>query len=380
MEGCRRFRSGGTYCFLRLQVRRRGLWKGGRGNSLGRRQAARHASHRADGSVYMAVGRRTFDRTRYPDRGRCQLRGPQCVHRQDQDDNVHVSQRRVGSDDDEAGRSQAPRRRETSNRRYDRVAPDTSPLEQLRTAIRRYFAPHRHSALLGALIAAFAVRPLIGDTGAGSAIFGVALVALLVVALYNINVDELVGERGRLLSQARRRRILGWTLATAAAGERIAAMFVHSPRLNLAGSICWLLFVLFVTLSELRSVLKQKEVTGETICMAISVYLLLGFTWAFLYGVIFELHPDSFGGLVAANPGHPASIQSIFPVLGYFSLTTLSTIGFGDITPLTLQARYAAVAEGITGQFYLAILVARLVGMQMSQPTSRQAEPQPSRK
>jgi ion channel len=54
-----------------------------------------------------------------------------------------------------------------------------------------------------------------------------------------------------------------------------------------------------------------------------------------------------------------------FPIFIYFSLTTLSTIGFGDITPLTLQARYAAVAEGITGQFYLAILVARLVGMQM---------------
>jgi voltage-gated potassium channel len=44
----------------------------------------------------------------------------------------------------------------------------------------------------------------------------------------------------------------------------------------------------------------------------------------------------------------------------------LSTIGFGDITPVTLKARYSAVAEGISGQFYLAILVARLVGMQMS--------------
>ena len=46
-------------------------------------------------------------------------------------------------------------------------------------------------------------------------------------------------------------------------------------------------------------------------------------------------------------------------MIRYFSLTTLSTVGFGDITPVTLQARYAAVAEGITGQFYLAILVAR---------------------
>jgi voltage-gated potassium channel len=155
--------------------------------------------------------------------------------------------------------------------------------------------------------------------------------------------------------------VVGWALATAAALERIAIIFVRSRLLNLVGSIVWFLFILFVTLSELRSMLNQREVTGETICMAVSVYLLMGFTFAFLYGIMFQLHPESFGGLAFAN-----SIQSIFPVLGYFSLTTLSTIGFGDITPLTLQARYAAVAEGITGQFYMAILVARLVGMQMS--------------
>jgi voltage-gated potassium channel len=247
-------------------------------------------------------------------------------------------------------------------------------LGQLRKNIHRHFAPHRHSALLVAIVAAFAVRPLIGDTGTSTAVFGLALVLLLLVALYNINVDELVGERGRLLAQSRRRRILGWALATAAAGERVALMFMHSRTLELVGSICWLLFILFVTLSEFRSVLKQREVTGETICMAVSVYLLLGFTWAFLYAVMFQLHPESFGGLEAAKSGHPTPLLHIFPILGYFSLTTLSTIGFGDITPLTLQARYAAVAEGITGQFYMAILVARLVGMQMSQSTGQPTE------
>ncbi len=253
---------------------------------------------------------------------------------------------------------------------------DDSELEQLRKTIRVHLAPHRHSVLLVAIIAAFAVRPLIGDTGSGSLVFGVVMVLLLLVALYNINVDELVGERGRLLAQSRRRRILGWALAIAAGVERVSIIFVHSPMLDLAGSICWLLFISFVTLSELRSVLKQREVTGETICMAISVYLLLGFSWGFLYAVMFQLHPESFGGLVAAKPGHPTELLHIFPLLGYFSLTTLSTIGFGDITPLTLQARYAAVAEGITGQFYLAILVARLVGMQMSRSVSQYAENQ----
>ena len=250
-------------------------------------------------------------------------------------------------------------------------------LQEFREALRRHLATRRHSALLAAIVTAFAVRPLIGDTGAGSAVFGVALVLLLLVALYNFNVDELVGERGRLLAQSRRRRILGWALATAAGVERVSVIFVQSTMLNLVGSICWLLFVLFVTLSELRSVLKQREITGETISMAISVYLLLGFTWALLYSVMFQLHPESFGGLATAKPGHPSELLHIFPVLGYFSLTTLSTIGFGDITPLTLQARYAAVAEGITGQFYLAILVARLVGMQMSEAAGRHGEPQP---
>jgi hypothetical protein len=77
--------------------------------------------------------------------------------------------------------------------------------------------------------------------------------------------------------------------------------------------------------------------------------------------------------LVSPTSGPPAE-QQVFPVLIYFSLTTLSTIGYGDILPLTLQARYSAVAEGISGQFYLAILVARLVGIYMSQSASRDAE------
>lgn len=249
-----------------------------------------------------------------------------------------------------------------------------SLLERARADFHGRVAPHRHSALLAAIVIAFAVRPLIGDTGASLALFSIAELLLLLVALYNINLDELVGERGRLLSQSRRRLRLGWGLAAAAALERVFSILVHSSMLDLVDSISWLLFLLFVTSSQIRSVLKQREVTGETISMAVSIYLLLGFTWALLYGVIFQLHPDSFGGLAAAHTGHPLAIQHLFPVLAYFSLTTLSTIGFGDITPLTLQARYAAVAEGITGQFYLAILVARLVGLQMSHTVSQHTE------
>ena len=247
-------------------------------------------------------------------------------------------------------------------------------LGQLREVVHTRFGPHRHSALLLALIAAFVVRAVIGDTGAGFILFSVALVFLLLVALYNINIDELVGERGVLLTQARHRRLLGWVLAAAAGAERIAIIVAPGPTLDLIGTFCWLLFVVFITASQLRSVLRQREVTGETICMAVSVYLLMGFSWALLYAIIFQRHPESFSGVVAAGSIQSTHFQHIFPVFGYFSLTTLSTIGFGDITPITLQARYAAVAEGITGQFYLAILVARLVGMQMTQSPIQHTE------
>jgi voltage-gated potassium channel len=244
-----------------------------------------------------------------------------------------------------------------------------SVFDRVRREFRRHVAPHRHSGLLAALIVTFAVRPLIGDSRTASTIFAVALVLLLLVALYSIDVDELVDERRHLLTRSTGRRRLGWVLALAAALERVLFIFGQSTVLNVIGSIAWLLFILFVTLSQLRSVLRQRVVTGETICMAVSIYLLLGFSWTVLCAIMYQLHPGSFAGLAIAKPGQVAELTHIFPILGYFSLTTLSTIGFGDITPVTLQARYVAVAEGITGQFYLAILVARLVGLQMNEST-----------
>lgn len=244
---------------------------------------------------------------------------------------------------------------------------DRRVLAQSRRTLGRHFFPRRHTILLVALITSFAVRPLIGDAGAGPIVFSIAFLALMLVALYTIQVDELVGERAVLLAQRKRRSIIGWVLAAVGVAERLETIVSPTHRLYLIGAISWFLFFAFVTVSEVRGVLKQKEVTSETISMSISVYLLLGLTWGILYVVIFAFQPQAFSFGASPAPVLAAGQQNVFPLFVYFSLTTLSTIGFGDITPLTLQARYAAVAEGITGQFYLAILVARLVGMQMSQ-------------
>jgi len=247
-------------------------------------------------------------------------------------------------------------------------------LEELREALHRNLAPRRHTALLVAIVALFMVRPLIGDGGIATGAFSSVLLLVLLFALYAIQVDELVGERDTLLAQRRRRALVGWALAVPAIVARLAAILVPSPAIYLSEAILWLLLFAFITWHLLRGVLRQREITSETISMSISVYLLLGFTFGLFYILLHHLQPLAFS--LGSTPTPISNEQQAFPILIYFSLTTLSTIGFGDITPVTLQARYAAVAEGITGQFYLAILVARLVGMQMSQAVSPAGKPQ----
>jgi voltage-gated potassium channel len=240
-------------------------------------------------------------------------------------------------------------------------------------ALRDGFLRRRHTALLVAIAIAFAARPLIGEGRLAPLAFSFAFLGLMFVALYTVQVDELIGEREHLLAQRKRQSAVGFVLAAAAIIERVSALFSPSPRILVAGSIGWMAFFAFVTWSELRSVLRQKAVTSETISMSISVYLLLGLTWSFLYFVIFQMHPDAFH-LGAEAPSSDTSLLlggHLFPTFVYFSLITLSTLGYGDVTPLSLPARYAAAAESITGQFYLAILVARLVAMQVSRSGHR---------
>ncbi len=240
--------------------------------------------------------------------------------------------------------------------------------------MRGRLAPRRHTALLVAIVAAFAVRPLIGDIGVAPVVFSIAMLVLVFIALYNIQIDEMIGDRERLLHERRRWLAVGWALGVLAIAERLIVFIAPTSTIIIAGSFCWLLLLSFITWQEFRAVMRQKRVTSQTISMAISLYLLLGITWSLLYILLYQLQPGafSFGG-APTLPGAASNQQAVFPVLIYFSLTTLSTVGYGDIAPVSLQARYLSVAEGITGQFYLAILVARLVAMQMSQSAAPQA-------
>jgi Ion channel len=125
------------------------------------------------------------------------------------------------------------------------------------------------------------------------------------------------------------------------------------------------LFLLYTTVTVLLRVFAEERVTMDTLSGALCVYLLMGYLWGSLYGLIYLLVPGSFHLPRWWTPGKEQGIATDVPLnlMTYFSFTTLTTLGYGDVLPITGVARAAVILEAVLGQFYLAVLVARLIGL-----------------
>lgn len=132
-------------------------------------------------------------------------------------------------------------------------------------------------------------------------------------------------------------------------------------------------FFIFIIVSILLEIFQKHAVTLDMIYGSICVYLLIGVAWAYVYSSLETIYPGSFGfsSIVAqANPSlNESSIDLSY--LFYYSFVTLTTLGYGDIIPVTHPAQSLATLEAITGQFYIAILVARLVATYVTSNTQR---------
>jgi hypothetical protein len=130
-----------------------------------------------------------------------------------------------------------------------------------------------------------------------------------------------------------------------------------------------ILFVAFVVVDLFHFLHTTRRVTVEVLCIAASNYLLIGLLWMFAYLLVATLLPDSFifpVGLASQR------LMGGFNAL-YFSFVTLSTLGFGDIIPVSRVARMLSIVEATTGMFYVTFLVSRLVALHSSE-TARNAQ------
>ena len=122
-------------------------------------------------------------------------------------------------------------------------------------------------------------------------------------------------------------------------------------------------FIIYVILLIFSKILRTKNVTADTIYGAISIYLLIGFSFALYYVLLEILYAGSF----YIDDVHNLNNQiDLFDII-YFSFTSLTTLEYGDITPVTSLARISSIIEAMLGVLYLAILIARFVGIFIAQ-------------
>lgn len=208
----------------------------------------------------------------------------------------------------------------------------------------------RHSILLISLIGLMVALPLLRLAPGGGLRFSILLCLVLTAAVY-------VNSRHR------------WTFVVALliGGAAIAAVALNattgSHAARVASASLGLGLLGLTTLMMLNTLMRSDEVLLDTIVGGICVYLLIGLSFALAYSLAIALEPGSLiqAGLPLEDVGGDLSSRSAKTL--YFSFVTLTTLGFGDITPTTETTQMMVAAEAIIGQLYIAIFIARLMAL-----------------
>jgi len=135
--------------------------------------------------------------------------------------------------------------------------------------------------------------------------------------------------------------------------------FVEIRTVSLLSRIFGVLFFAYAVVGILRIIAKSEKVTSDTIFAAVVAYLLIALMWAFLYTILERVSPGSFSFPERGFWGQTMRFE-------YLSFVIITTLGLGDITPVTDKASALVMIEAVVGQIYLVVLVAWLVGMHVS--------------
>jgi len=214
----------------------------------------------------------------------------------------------------------------------------------------------RYSAvkLLGALALLFLMTPLIEDLPRGDLIEAVLLTLVMISSVLAVG--------------GRRRTLL---IALALLAPAIVAKWGNSLWPNLVPPLFFLvpstLFFGFVFAHLLRFIVGSPHVDVNVLCGGVAGFLMLGILWIPAYVIVARANPAAFK---IANGGTLDGFNAF-----YFSFITLCTVGYGDVTPISKAARMLAVGQAISGLFYMAVLISRLVSLYSSAKSEPRAGP-----
>jgi len=209
----------------------------------------------------------------------------------------------------------------------------------------------RCAYLLAALLALLASYPYLQEVVAGRVALGVVNVAIMIAAIAATSRSRLPLSTAVILGVIAI-LLLGWHL-------------LHPGRLPyVVLGIAMALYYVFVIVDLLVYVLRPGIVTADKLCAAVSVYVLVGLLWAVLLTLLYELLPAAFLSDGTVVRSTPFDFYDFLPV----SFGTLTTAGFSGIVPATHHARSLLILEQMTGELYVAVLIARLTGIYQPDP------------
>jgi voltage-gated potassium channel len=162
-----------------------------------------------------------------------------------------------------------------------------------------------------------------------------------------------------------------WSLVAAKIVLDIVAYAEPLAWISIAEAVVMFTFFALAAVFAFRRVLEGDDVDMNRIAGAISIYMLIGLIWASLYFFLSLMDPQAFKGVSDLGFGEAKLLNAAYMDLLYYSYVTLSTLGYGDVTPVSRAAQSLAYLEAISGVMYVAVLVAALVGSYRSKRDSQ---------
>ena len=223
---------------------------------------------------------------------------------------------------------------------------------------------YRFASLFFSLILFFLGSPLIHawvggvSTFASDAIIAALYMIFMLTAIFTV-------------SKSRTSKIIGVCFAIPVAIMSVGQIVTETGVTDFIFQVLAISYLCYAIVLIMKYIFDQQSVDANKIFAALCVYLLISLVWALLYAMIELIQPGSFMYVLADQQdavkmkfGYGDTASSL-----YYSLVTMTTLGYGDIAPVREVARMFASTQAVIGQLYIAVLIARLVGLHASQNT-----------
>jgi hypothetical protein len=209
--------------------------------------------------------------------------------------------------------------------------------------------------ILGLIVAAFVLMPFFTEVALAAHALRLTVEILLVIAVWRMS-----GHRGLLV----------WVAGIVLVNEvtEWLVLLRPLPGIVVLSELCTLVFIVTTASFIAWTAWRQHDAGAESLIGAVAVYFLIGYFWAGVFSLIEFANPGSISGVCDPRVDESLDCQpelARYPGLIYFSFVTMTTLGYGDMTPLTRSAQGMATMAAVTGQLFIAMVIGRLVSLYM---------------